>query len=404
MTSMPAHPAVITRYRPDPPPSTARVIRNVVLPTSVFVGLVSGWLLQSGADPSPGGLVFALFALGAASLFFLGTVAFLACISLVTPDSDSLKNEAATSIEVALSRSQAFELVAETLSRERFVGNLESGGELSMRTPFSLGSFGERVTVSFTEIAPHRTRIEIVSRSPFASMIVHSRNNSNNVTRALTLVSHRVASAHELERQVSSAGAARLTHAEQHLTQLTAQFEAHFLFNTLANIRSTLEREPHHAGQMLDALVDYLRASSSLLGAPRSTLARELTLVRNYFDLMQIRFGDRVQFAIEAPLELLQCDCMPAVVMPLVENAVKHGLEPKVEGGSVTISAHDDPNSLVIEVADTGRGFVETSGTGTGLINLRDRIARYYGAKKATLSLLTNGSGGVTATLTLPKI
>jgi two-component sensor histidine kinase len=188
---------------------------------------------------------------------------------------------------------------------------------------------------------------------------------------------------------------------EARLSALQAQIEPHFLFNTLANVRRLYETDRARGRQMLASLIDYLRAALPSMRQTGTTLARELDLARSYLTVLQLRMGERLRFAIDigdAPADA----ALPPMVLPtLVENAIKHGLSPLPEGGRIEVRAHATDGSLVVAVADTGRGFVGAAGSGVGLANTRSRLAALYG-ERARLTLRNNVPRGVVAEVVVP--
>ncbi len=193
--------------------------------------------------------------------------------------------------------------------------------------------------------------------------------------------------------------------AELRLSVLAAQVEPHFLFNTLAGVRSAIATDPERASEMIDHLASYLRASIPRLrhdGAVDSTLGQQLEQVRAYLGLMAARMP-RLRFEVLAPAELLSAHCPPLMLISLAENAVKHGVEPKMGPAQVRVTATPgDDGRLAVTVADDGVGFGHaTAGSGLGLSNIRERLAQLYG-DRAGLSLQAQPEGGVAATLSLP--
>ena len=185
------------------------------------------------------------------------------------------------------------------------------------------------------------------------------------------------------------------------LSALQAQIEPHFLFNTLANVRRLYETAPSRGREMLSCLIDYLRAALPSMRSTSSTLGRELDLARSFLTILQMRMGERLQFAIAAEASLLEAPMPPMVLPTLVENAIKHGLGPLPEGGRIDIRARRSGDDLEIEVRDTGVGFTASKGSGVGLANTRSRLAGLYGAH-ASLQLAAAAPRGVVATLRLP--
>jgi sensor histidine kinase YesM len=188
---------------------------------------------------------------------------------------------------------------------------------------------------------------------------------------------------------------------EAQLKMLQAQIEPHFLFNSLANVAALIDAEPKLAGQLLDALILYLRSSLTRTRADGGTLGDEVKLLQAYLDVLRIRMGARLTYTIDINPELLATAFPPMLLQPLVENAIHHGLEPKLVGGSVTLSARREGDRLRISVSDDGLGFAATPGDGFGIANIRARLAALYGPA-ARLELSPGVGAGVTATLTLP--
>lgn len=192
---------------------------------------------------------------------------------------------------------------------------------------------------------------------------------------------------------------------ESQLRMLQAQMEPHFLFNTLANVQSLIASDAPRAQLMLETFTDYLRASLGQMRDTDSTLEAELETARNYLQLMQIRMGDRLSFSIDASAEARSAILPPLLLQPLVENAVHHGLEQKIEGGSVRVSARVHDGRLEVVVADDGLGLEggprrARPGNGVALVNLRTRLATRYG-NLGTMSL-ERKDGETLASLTLP--
>ena len=188
---------------------------------------------------------------------------------------------------------------------------------------------------------------------------------------------------------------------EARLRMLQAQIEPHFLFNTLASVRRLYLTDPAAAESMLGNLLRYLAVALPQMRAATSSLAREAALAESFLEIQRIRMGARLAFEIDIPAALRDAPLPPMMLLTLVENAIKHGLAPLPEGGSVRIDAADAGGELVLRVADTGRGFVQSSGGGTGLANIRARLTGVYGAA-ARLALALNTPRGVVATIAVP--
>jgi len=153
---------------------------------------------------------------------------------------------------------------------------------------------------------------------------------------------------------------------------------------------------------MTGHLIQYLRNALPKMRESGSTVGQEVELVRAYLSILQMRMGERLAFEIDVPPELMALPFPPLMLPSLVENAIKHGLEPQREGGNVRIEARDEGGALRLTVADTGRGFADTLGEGVGLVNIRERLAALYG-DRARLLLEANEPRGVRATIEVPR-
>jgi signal transduction histidine kinase len=189
--------------------------------------------------------------------------------------------------------------------------------------------------------------------------------------------------------------------AQTELRLLQAQIEPHFLFNTLSNIVGLVDADPAAAKNMLLDLTALLRTALARTRRSAVALSEELDLLRAYLGIMAIRMGPRLQWRIEADADTLDAQLPPLLVQPLVENAIRHGLEPRHEGGSLTIRCRRAGDDIEIAVEDSGRGFAESQGGGVGLANVRERLRACCG-ESARLALETSPAGGVSARLTLP--
>ena len=184
---------------------------------------------------------------------------------------------------------------------------------------------------------------------------------------------------------------------EAQLKLLQSQLEPHMLFNTLANLRALITVEPQRATKMLDSLIDYLRATLQASRATQHSLQNEFDRLGDYLALMQVRMGPRLTYTLDLPDDLASHSVPTLLLQPLVENAIKHGLEPKIEGGSVTVSARRGGNNIVLAVTDSGVGL--TGGTGFGLTQVRERLQATYG-HDATIDLGATSEGFTLARIT----
>ncbi len=226
------------------------------------------------------------------------------------------------------------------------------------------------------------------------------------VTLLATLVSLVVLTA--LERAAAlrtRAEAAQREAAETELQLLQSQLEPHMLFNTLANLRVLIGSDPARAQAMLDRLIGFLRATLSASRRPSHPLADEFARVADYLALMAVRMGPRLQTRLDLPPALAALPVPPLLLQPLVENAIKHGLEPQAAGGRVEVSARRTGDRLHLVVRDTGRGLDAGGPPGTqfGLAQIRQRLRAIYGQGAAlTVEPAEDAEGGTVASVSLP--
>lgn len=236
---------------------------------------------------------------------------------------------------------------------------------------------------------------------------------------AITLVAGLVISGYFYLRGKSAHLQKRMQQAQAQATEarlrlLTSQLEPHMLFNTLANLRVLVALEPSRAQQMLDHLIAYLRATLGASQATEHTLEAEFERLHDYLELMSVRMGARLRYRLELPADLREAAVPTLLLQPLVENSIRHGLEPCPEGGEITVSArlqHPTPGTafLQLQVADTGQGLAPDSQqaqpgvSGFGLRQLRERLHTLHGAS-ASLSLAPLAPHGLLATVRLPLL
>jgi hypothetical protein len=208
------------------------------------------------------------------------------------------------------------------------------------------------------------------------------------------------AEAESLKRQV----------AEARMAAMQAQVEPHFLFNTLASIDHLIETDPARASVMQKNLIALLRASMPTMreasggnGNGVRDLGREIAVIKPYLEILKVRMEERLTTEIAVPDGLLSAEFPPMMIQTLVENAIKHGLEPKPEGGHLRVAAEIVHGKLQMTVSDTGLGFgkAATAGTGVGLANIRERLQLLYGPK-ASLTVAQNQPSGTLVTVTVP--
>lgn len=193
--------------------------------------------------------------------------------------------------------------------------------------------------------------------------------------------------------------------AEARLKLLQAQIEPHFLFNTLANLQALIALDPKRAQEMLVHLDGYLRATLATTRNDQSTLGEEFALLSNYLEIIAIRMGPRLTCKLDLPEPLAATTLPPMLLQPLVENAIRHRLEPKIEGGNVEVTAREASGRLVLTVQDSGLGLgaASTAGTGVGLAHVRERLAAIYG-DTASVDIVAPPGGGTRVTLHIPCV
>jgi signal transduction histidine kinase len=257
-------------------------------------------------------------------------------------------------------------------------------GERSLRTRITRASVGDQM--------PPLAFLWIV-----ISAILKISYKKQLKAEAQAAVATEVAESEQLKRQV----------VEARMAAMQAQVEPHFLFNTLASIDHLIETDPARASQMQKHLIALLRASMPTLreandGGLRD-LGRELAVIRPYLEILKVRMEERLATDIQVPEGLHSAQFPPMMIQTLVENAIKHGLEPKPEGGRLSVVAEIVHGKLQVRVADTGLGFgkAATAGTGVGLANIRERLALLYGSR-ASLAVTENPGGGTVVTITVP--
>ena len=235
-----------------------------------------------------------------------------------------------------------------------------------------------------------------------ASLILKITYRGRIQAEAVAAAATQVAETESLKRQVM----------EARMAAMQAQMEPHFLFNTLAGIEHLIETDPPRAATMQKSLIAFLRATMPTLREANAQaerdLGRELAVVQPYLELMRMRMEERLQFDLQVPQGLRSARFPPMMLQSLVENAIRHGLEPKAEGGSITVRAEVQDGQLIVQVQDTGVGFAPgtpdapgTTGGGIGLSNIRERLQLLYGAK-ASLQTSSPSTGGACVTITVP--
>lgn len=221
---------------------------------------------------------------------------------------------------------------------------------------------------------------------------------------------HAYATRERLAQEAAARSEAQRLAVESQLRLLRAQLEPHMLFNTLSNLRSLLREDVDRAESMIDQLIVYLRSALAASQTESVALSREFAQLRAYLDIMALRMGPRLSFRLELPADLETITVPPMLLQPLVENAIKHGLEPKVGAGSIEVVARAMPAGIEIRVSDSGLGLpaheeaeaaARSAGTSYGLQHVRDRLQAVYGPA-ARLTLERRAPAGVSAVVFIP--
>ena len=368
-----------------------------------------------------------LFGFGTIGLVVAGAFSHLHRVRLVAGrvDNETLDNRQKRLIEIPLEAGEAFDLVEaavrelpgvedvrgarDSLQVRARVARPHLYGEPPLRRWNPLLWFAPEYNQLQATVTPAgdsgRVTLICEPESPAWSdwFLVDDGTNFENAEAIARAITRRIGDRRRSE-QASAAQTAtekELTEAKLHL--LHAQVEPHFLYNTLASAQLLTRSDPARAEAMLGHLIQYLRRSLPSADGEMSTLGAELERALAYLEILKIRMGDRLVVQVEVPAALRATPLPAMMLQTLVENAIKHGLEPRSGGGTVWIRARHDDGSVAITVADDGEGFnAKTAGTGIGLKNVRERLRlRYVG--DANLSVIANFPSGVAATITVPS-
>ncbi|WP_374354310.1 sensor histidine kinase [Chitinimonas sp.] len=233
--------------------------------------------------------------------------------------------------------------------------------------------------------------IGVVFGSAYAALLAMISTLRNRELAALNDSLQAQAERERLARQLS----------ESQLRLLQAQIEPHFLFNTLGAVQHLAEDGAPRAAALTGDLIQFLRASLAQMRAEQVTLAEDFRLVDAYLKVMQVRLGARLRYELHLPAQLAGNLVPSMVLLTLVENAIKHGIEPAIRGGEMVVSAKQDEMCLLLQVADSGVGLADDWHSGIGLANVRERLQLAF-AGAASLSLSQQPTGGTVASVSLP--
>jgi sensor histidine kinase YesM len=271
-------------------------------------------------------------------------------------------------------------------------------GKLRHQILIALGAIlvGSIVAVAARGISPADNMLAYVRNMSksliFGSVFIFIFVSLEKISRANALIAEEKIKSLDLEKRA----------VETELQLLQSQTEPHFLFNTLSNVISLLDAEPQKAKSMLRNFVDFLRTSMSVRRSGAIPVSQELELIRCYLGVMKTRMGKRLDYTIDADDAVLGHRIPPLLIQPLVENAIKHGLEPKTEGGRIALHGSREDDIIRIEIIDSGAGIdVNKRSNGTGLSNIRKRLELLYG-DKGRLVIRENSPSGVSAVIEMP--
>ena len=390
----------------------------------VIVLIVWKSLSSSGSTPWQllvGGLIVLVFILSAAASH-LRRVRLI--VGNTDADANTLANRQRRQIEIPFEAGEAFDIVEATIRELPRTENIESARDsLQLRAKVQrIDPYGNTIplwTKLSARMGVQRNQIfvTVTPRDGVGSVtlicepeggawsdwfMVDDGTNLENAEAITRAISRRIA-----ERRRNEQASAKETVTEKELAVaklglLHAQVEPHFLYNTLGSAKYLIKSDPLRAEEMLDNLILYLRHSLPRTEDSWSTLAEELERARAYLDILQIRMGARLRTQVEVPDELKSVPFPTMMLQTLVENSIKHGLEPKSGGGTIWILARTNEHGVAVTVADDGCGFgTETAGTGIGLKNVRERLKLAYGGD-ASFNIVANFPTGIAATITVP--
>jgi len=360
------------------------------------------------------------------ALVVAGALSHLGRVQLIAGriDKPALSNRQRRQIEIPLEAGEAFDLLDAAIRELPRIEQVEAARD-SLQVRAKLGrptSYGERPLGRWNPLSwfgtPRNQLLATVTpghdsasvmlicepETPVWSdwFLVDDGYNFENAEAVSRAISRRVAALRRGEKAAAEQTATEKELTVAKLSLLHAQVEPHFLYNTLASAQLLTRSDPPRAEQMLGHLIQYLRHSLPRTEDELSTLGAELERAVAYLEILKIRMGARLSVQVDIPEALRATPLPPMMLQTLVENAIKHGLEPRTAGGTVWIRARRNDDEVAVTVADDGDGFnTKTSGTGIGLKNVRERLRLVYDGR-AALAVVANFPAGVAATITVP--
>lgn len=392
-----------------------------------FVVILAGMLIWGSAVGRWRFGVFVVFMAACLMVVVVRSFSHVRRVRLIADrlDADTLANRHLRQVEIPAPAAEAFDIVEAAIRELPFVEMVDSRRDsLQLRArirrmdPYSSSktglrpmadAWGPRVNHVLATITPgERTgTLRLVCEPAGGAWIdwfmVDDGTNLENAEAITRSISRRIS-----DRRKGEEANLRQTETEKELTVaklslLHAQVEPHFLYNTLASAQVLTRSDAQKADQMLGNLISYLRHSLPRTEGELSTIGEELERARAYLEIMKIRMGERLSVKIEAIDSVKNTPMPPMMLQTLVENAIKHGIEPVITGGTIWITVRESDGKVSVTVADDGRGFSEEGGgTGVGLQNVRERLRLAYG-DAASFSIVSNFPRGVAATVTLPS-
>jgi signal transduction histidine kinase len=366
------------------------------------------------------------------ALVVTGAISHLGRVRLVAGriDGAALSNRQRRHIEIPLEAGEAFDLLDAAIRELPRIETVESArdslqvrakvgrpnlyGEVPLGRWNPVAWFGERRNQILATVTPGADSASVLlicePENPAWSdlFLVDSATNYENAEAVTRAVSRRIAEHRRGEKREAAQTRTEKELTVARLSLLHAQVEPHFLYNTLANAQLLARSDPERAERMLGHLIQYLRHSLPRTEDTPSTLGAELERAIAYLEILRIRMGERLRVQVDVPEALRTTPLPPMMLQTLVENAIKHGLEPRTGGGTVWIRAREADGQVAVTVADDGEGLAagaanggSGNGTGIGLKNVRERLRLLHG-NAASLSVISNFPAGVAATITVP--
>lgn len=269
---------------------------------------------------------------------------------------------------------------------------LLTGSAVGVFLLFATGSFLANVSMSKALAENYTTLLQSLFLAIlFGGIIIYFFKSKERIIKAESALQKQQISNLDYERRL----------LETNLRRMQAQIEPHFLFNTLSNVLGLIDTNPGQGKSMLQSFTHYLRTTLDYTRSDSATLGDEIKIVSSYLEIFQVRMGKRLNYTIDIPQELLTMAFPPMLLQPLVENSIKHGLEPQLQGGNIVIRAEKFAERVKIIVEDTGQGLKCDSGTGVGITNVQKRLHALF-AHRARFILEDNNPQGLRVVIEVP--